>query len=135
MRLLATISLLAVGGFILYNEYAKKNKPKIIVRKKLAGNTNFNAMTIPPFGIFIDEKQKDNKALLDHEMVHWKQYQELGLLKYYGKYMSETSDGGYDNSAMEKEARTNESGYCQDNYTECVRNGVAQTVHNPNFRR
>lgn len=41
---------------------------------------------------------------------------------------------GYDKMPMEIEARKNESDYCKNNYTECVRNGTAKTVYNPNFR-
>ena len=41
---------------------------------------------------------------------------------------------GYDKMPMEKEARKNETEYCKENYTGCVRTGQAQTVFNPNFR-
>ena len=41
---------------------------------------------------------------------------------------------GYDKMPMEMEARANESDYCKENYTECVRNGKSNTVNNPNFR-
>ena len=41
---------------------------------------------------------------------------------------------GYDANPYEIEARYRESDFCKSNYTFCVRNGLAKTVHNPNFR-
>lgn len=95
---------------------------------------NYSARTIPPFGIYIKESEKDNQALIDHELIHWKQYQDGGLLNYYLTYASQMKQYGYDKMPMEQEARTNESDYCKENYTECVKDGQAKTVYNPNFR-
>jgi len=108
------------------------NQPNIYYVKDV-GN-GFNARTVPPFGIFINESQKGNVALLEHELVHWNQYQELGLLGFYDQYLNEANQYGYDNIPMEVQARFLECEYCRYNYTECVRNGWAITVHNPNFR-
>ena len=119
-------------GLVIYNAAQRRRiLPPVFVRKTLA--KNYNARTIPPFGIFIAESQKDNKALLDHELVHWNQYQKMGLLNFYAQYLSEKKKHGYDNMPMEIEARRNESEHCKTNYTECVRNGTSKTVHNPNF--
>lgn len=129
------ISLLAIasGIVITYNIIQRRRKkPPIFFKKELA--KNYNARTIPPFGIFIKESEKDNKELIDHEIVHWKQYQNKGLIRFYIDYAKEMKELGYDKMPMEKEARVNESEYCQNNYTECVRNGQAKTVYNPNFR-
>ena len=131
-------NILAATGIIIvlvsiYNFHSRmrKNIP-VFVRKNLA--KNYNARTIPPFGIYVKESEKDNHELLNHEKVHWKQYQEMGLLKFYSKYKSELRKHGYDEMPMEKEARENESEYCKSNYTECVRNGDSKTIYNPNFR-
>ena len=122
-----------VGLFVTYN-YVQRNrkKPPVFYRKKLA--KNYNARTIPPFGIFIKEDEKNNKELLEHELTHWKQYEEKGFIDYYVDYTKQMKQFGYDKMPMEIEARKNESDYCKNNYTECVRNGTAKTVYNPNFR-
>ena len=91
-------------------------------------------MIVPAVGIFITEKEKDNQELLNHELIHWKQYQEEGLLML-PKYLSEILKNGYDGNTYEVEARENESEYCKYNYTECVRTGKSVTAYNPNFRR
>ncbi len=117
---------------VIYNEFQKRSEPNIFYRKNLAGN--YNAKTIPPFGIFIKESERGNTALLEHEKVHWKQYREKGLVKFYYQYIKELKTYGYDQMPMEKEARANETEYCKNNYTQCVREGKAKTIHNPKFR-
>ena len=119
--------------FIIYNELQKRKPAKVYYRKRLANN--YNARTIPPFGIYVLESQKNNSALIDHELIHWKQYQEKGLFKFYNDYLKELNQFGYDSMPMEIAARSNESEYCKLNYTECVRNGKAKTVFEPNFRK
>ncbi len=127
-------TLAIIGIMVLYNHIQKNRpKPKIFVRKKLAGN--YNARTIPPFGIFIKESEKENKMLIDHELVHWQQYKKLGLVKYYAQYLKQMREVGYDNMPMEIEARVNETDFCKKNYTECVRIGEAKTIYNPDFRK
>ena len=125
------VGLVALG-LIIYNEVQKRNdNPKIYYRKKLY--KNFNARTIPPFGIYLQEDQKNNKALIEHELVHWKQYQRMGLINFYSQYFKELKSLGYDLMPMEIEARKNESEFCKTNYTFCVRTGIANTVQNNNF--
>ncbi len=96
--------------------------------------TNYNAHTLPPFGIFLDKTQRGNANLLAHEQKHWAQYQKLGLLSYYGLYAYQYVKFGYDKHPMEIEARQNEDLYCQENYTQCVRDGKSNTVKNKKFR-
>jgi len=122
----------AISAAIIYNEIQKRRHTPIYFLKKIA--KNYNARTIPPFGIYIKKSESGNKSLLEHELVHWKQYQEKGLIKFYSDYAKEMKQFGYDKMPMEKEARKNENEYCKDNYTECVRTGQAKTVFNPNFR-
>ncbi|MFH1178292.1 MAG: hypothetical protein V1711_01015 [bacterium] len=55
----------------------------------------YRAMTIPPFGIFISLQYKDDEKILNHEMVHWKQYQEMGFLTFYFKYFFQLFTIGY----------------------------------------
>lgn len=63
------------------------------------------AATIPPFGIFIEKKYKNNKSLLNHEMVHWDQYNRMGVFGFYSTYFSEYLKYGRKYGPMEKEAR------------------------------
>ncbi len=122
-----------VLGLVVYNMIQKKrNQPPLFVRKKLLNN--YNARTIPPFGIYLKESEKYNNELLKHELVHWRQYQEKGLINFYRDYFIEMKNHGYDKMPMEKEARKNETPFCQENYTYCVRTGKSNTIQNPKFR-
>lgn len=123
-----------IFGFIIYNAIQRRRiNPPVFYRKSL--NKNFNAKTIPPFGIYIKEAERENQALLEHETVHWQQYQRMGLIKYYREYFKQLKEYGYDAHPMELEARSNESEYAKHNYTEAVRRGLAVTVYNPDFRK
>jgi len=126
--------LYALGALAVYSTFRRysTNIPIYYVDSIAA---NFNARTIPPVGIFIKKSQRNNADLLKHELIHWKQFQKLGLLKFYTTYIKEHIKNGYDNNRLEIEARQNESKYCRNNFTACVRSGEAKTVYNPNFRR
>ena len=68
------------------------------------------AATIPPFGIFIEEKYMSEGdgpgSILSHERVHWnKQYKEMGLIKFYYNYTSLYIKHGRIDNWMEDEAR------------------------------
>ncbi len=68
------------------------------------------AATIPPFGIFIEEKYTSDGdgpgSVLSHERVHWnKQYKEMGLIKFYYNYASVYIKHGRIDNWMEDEAR------------------------------
>ena len=129
-RVLITVGVIGLIAMIVKNEHAKKNPPKIILRE----GGRYNAQTLPPFGIFINKSQANNKALLEHELVHWRQYQKAGLLPYYFNYTKELVTHGYDKMPMEIAARANESSHCKTNYTQCVRKGKSKTIFNPTFR-
>ena len=87
-----------------------------IVKKEYVTYLSFDipgkqmAATIPPFGIFIEEKFKnegDGKgSLLAHERIHWKQYQKMGFFNFYYEYLSEyIKHGRVNDHWMEVEAR------------------------------
>ena len=67
------------------------------------------AATIPPFGIFIEDKFEDEGdgpgSILKHEKVHWKQYQRMGLIRFYYTYLTLYAKHGRINNWMEEEAR------------------------------
>lgn len=126
-------SIIGVVIFVAYCMKQRKNdNPKIFYKKNLANN--YNSRVLPPFGIFIKEDQKGNTELIEHEMVHWRQFQKEGLLPFFINYLKGAAKYGYDKNPYEVDARKNETEYCQENYTECVRNGTAKTVQNPDFR-
>lgn len=67
------------------------------------------AMTIPPFGIFIEEKyieEGDEKgSILGHERIHWLQYQERGIFGFYSAYISGWIKHGRLYNELEYDAR------------------------------
>ena len=68
------------------------------------------ASTIPPFGIFIESKYKnENKnnpcSIIKHKMVHWYQYKRLGLFAFHYNYLKCYFNYGRVNNWMEDEAR------------------------------
>lgn len=128
--------LLAFTGLIIADYmFAKINtKPNFIIKDELP--FNYNAQTIPPFGIFITKEQSHNKKLIEHEMTHWKQYNKMGSLLFLLSYLIEKGVYGYDEMPLEIEARkkVGESVFCQKNYSYCVKNGHSITVKNNAFR-
>lgn len=36
----------------------------------------YRAMTLPPFGILIKKEFVGDEKILNHEIIHWKQYQK-----------------------------------------------------------
>jgi hypothetical protein len=90
------------------------NKIKIYYVDSLPGK--YRGMCIPPFGIFILKKHKGNKKILQHDLIHWKQYQKQGFLDFYLRYLIEFIFIGYDKMPMEMEARKNEPLHIRNNY-------------------
>ena len=65
----------------------------------------FAGVTLPPFGIFIIEERLTDDALIQHEKVHWAQYQRMGFFRFYATYVWQVLRYGYHNAPMEREAR------------------------------
>jgi hypothetical protein len=69
------------------------------------------AITVPPFGIFIESRFKSADANnpcahpLIHEQVHWKQYEQMGLFSFYYNYTKCFLASGRHNNWMEREAQ------------------------------
>ena len=127
--------IVAVGALIAFDFiYAKFNSPILIPHENLP--YNYNAQTTPPFGINIKKSELQNEKLISHELIHWQQYQKTGAIIFYLKYGLQKLIYGYDKMPLEVNARkaVGENEYCQKNYTECVRNGVALTINEKNFR-
>ena len=65
----------------------------------------FAGVTLPPFGIFIIEERLTDDALIQHEKVHWAQYQRMGFFRFYLTYLWQVLRYGYRDAPMEVEAR------------------------------
>ena len=69
------------------------------------------AITVPPFGMFIESRFKSADASnpcahpLFHEQVHWKQYERMGLFSFYYNYTKCFLASGRHNNWMEREAQ------------------------------
>lgn len=125
--------LVSLVILLLYSVKQRKNdNPRVFYKDRLP--FGFNGFVIPAIGIFIKKDHKDSDHLLRHELVHWQQYQREGMIPFLYNYTKEQLKNGYDANPYEIEARYEESEYCKNNYTECVRKGDALTVYNPNFR-
>lgn len=98
----------------------KNKKPKIYYTNWIF--PPFRGMTIPPFGIFILKKHKGNEKILEHDLIHWKQYKRMGLFLFYFRYFTQLIIIGYDTMPMEMEARQNEDYYTKWNYKDVYHN-------------
>lgn len=83
---------------------------------------SYRAMTIPPFGIFIARQHKNTEKILNHEIIHWKQYQKMGIILFYFKYFFQLLKIGYDKMPMEMEARYEEDEYTKRHFSEVYHN-------------
>ena len=125
-------SLIFFAGVLLYSELQRNNSsPSIFYVRELP--SGFNALTIPPVGIFILEKHRFNVELLEHELIHWEQFQREGFLPFTYGFIKEYILKGYDLNSYEIEARFNESEFCKTNYSYCVEAGLSNTVDSWNY--
>jgi hypothetical protein len=67
--------------------------------------TGYAGITLPPFGIYILKERMSDELLKRHEMVHWEQYQRMGVIGFYVTYLWYNIRYGYWNNPMEIEAR------------------------------
>jgi hypothetical protein len=68
----------------------------------------FAGVALAPWGIYILPEHLGNQRLIQHERLHWQQYQRMGLLRYYVTYLWGLVRYGYRNHPMELEARAAE---------------------------
>ncbi len=95
-------------------------QPKIYYIKRII--PPYRAHTIPPFGIFIKKEYKGNEKILNHDLIHWKQYKRMGLFKFYFTYLKQFLKYGYNKMPMEIEARYEEDEYTKTHYSEIYHN-------------
>lgn len=89
----------------------------IVVSKYLIPN-EFRAMTVFPFVLLKNDFDRENKILINHERIHYRQQKELLILPFYIWYffdfmikLSRYKDKNmaYMNVVFEKEAYDNEN--------------------------
>lgn len=68
----------------------------------------FRGITLPPFGIYVLAEHITSERLRRHEMAHWAQYQRMGAVMFYVRYVWLSLRHGYRNNPMEIEARAAE---------------------------
>lgn len=71
---------------------------------------HFDAITLPPLGIYVKAERMNDEILIRHEMCHWNQYQRMGAVKFYGLYLWYSLRYGYWMNPMEVEARMSANG-------------------------
>ena len=67
--------------------------------------TGYAGITLPPLGIYLLEHRLHDVRLRRHEAAHWRQYQRMGAVRFYLRYLWEMARYGYEKSPMEAEAR------------------------------
>ncbi|HET6558052.1 MAG TPA: hypothetical protein VFG54_12105 [Prolixibacteraceae bacterium] len=65
---------------------------------------HINGITLAPFGIFVKPGKLEDRRLLNHEKIHWRQQWEMGILLFYVWYLVEWMWKGYRGISFEKEA-------------------------------
>lgn len=96
------ILVLIVIGYIVWLNYRNKTTrdPRWYVMN-LPGDRK--AVTMPPFGIYIEPDAKNVDEIKKHEQCHWKQYQDKGLIKFYADYFKLKRLHEYSENPMEVE--------------------------------
>lgn len=106
LKILLAVFIIVLATLLYSLFQIKKSAPVKYVRN-IPGS--LMAMTIPPFGIFIEEKyidEGDGKgSILAHERIHWLQYQERGLAGFYFAYISGWLKHGRLYNELEYDAR------------------------------
>lgn len=108
-KIILLVIVIIISLIFIYSEVQRKNNsPKILSIN--FSFWNFSGITIPPFGIIVNDyffngrKDGARRTTIAHETIHWKQFQKLGLLKFYGNYFFGFAKSGYSKNAMEQEA-------------------------------
>lgn len=100
--------LIIFVSLAIYSGLTIKNSARITYIRWLPGN--LLAVTIPPIGIFIKNEyinEGDARgSIIAHEKIHWIQYQEFGLWKFYINYYAGFIKYGRFKAPMEVDART-----------------------------
>jgi len=100
-RLLPYLFIIGIVILIIYlNNRSLKRDPKFI-KVPLPGDRK--AVTMPPFGVYIEPDVAKDPSVIKHEMCHWDQYQDKGLIDFYREYFHLKANNDYQNNPMEQE--------------------------------
>jgi hypothetical protein len=94
-----------LGRFTDVEECMEIVKPAPHLIRWFLKTFGYGGITLPPFGIYILAERLDDAELVQHEMVHWSQYERMGAIKFYWNYLAGLVRYGYKNHPMEVEAR------------------------------
>ena len=83
-------------------------KPSPFILSCILRLGGFRAITLPPLGIYALPEYVNNIRIERHEQAHWRQYERMGVLKFYAVYLWYSLKYGYRNNPMEIEARAAE---------------------------
>jgi hypothetical protein len=93
----------ALLGLTLMDARIRQSKPALFLIDGMP--LGHRAITIPPLGIVASKSQVSAPDVLPHELHHWKQAQEMGILAYYVNYLTQYFTQGYPTMPMEVQAR------------------------------
>jgi hypothetical protein len=68
----------------------------------------FRGITLPPLGIYLLPDSMDDARLRRHEIAHWQQSVEMGVIRFYLVYLYQMVRYGYWDAPMERQARAAE---------------------------
>ena len=125
MKKSTIVILFVIILFMIYIIKQRLNKNPRVFYFPGPDNLRFAAITLPPFGIFVNNNSKSlaqddrKKQLLVHEGVHWKQFQNMGMPDFYYNYVKGyvNNGGDYSGNPMEQEAflLANETSHVNEN--------------------
>lgn len=71
--------------------------------------SNVTAITLCPFGVYVKQAYIYNGVVVRHELIHWRQQLEMGILPFYVWYLLEALiKWSYDDISFEREALARE---------------------------
>lgn len=101
LRWLPILLIVAIVLYVVFlNKKSIKSDAKFITMP-LPGDRK--AVTMPPFGVYIEKNVENNEQVIKHEKCHWKQYQKKGLIDYYKDYFHLKANHDYNDNPMEQE--------------------------------
>ena len=105
----ATLSIVIISILSVFTLDSTKKERVFYLPFDIPGSQM--AATIPPLGIFIEEKYRGEGegpgSILAHERIHWhQQYCKMGLVRFYSEYIDGYLEHGRKHGhPMEVEAR------------------------------
>lgn len=112
MKIVFIVAIL-LSSLVIYDlTYGKKSSPSFYTAPQAFCDLGWAGITAPPIGVFLCSDSSNDNDIKAHELEHWKQYQRMGTLTFYGNYIVGwiVSGFSYENNWMEKEANNTSQG-------------------------